>query len=371
MLRIKLVLHGEVFRDLSEDEFLSLKSIGEKDKYEECILWGGLVNSRNIRRILKKTDTLLGINGSLVISEKAINSHGYGALSKSQLMYEISISLNGRYALISKEIFGDLVKFNYIKKTNGRLNNNIPDNWSFGIISNGQNESGIKRLITSIRVQEIVNYEILICGPIISGLDDNSIHYISDVQQTDIRAPISKKKNKLVQHLKYANIVILHDRFQLPEDWFKNILEYHESFEVLCVPNLNRRSKGRMNDWMYFKGLPSNRWAMSRLENSYNKNSWNYLPGGLIIAKKFVLESVPLNENLFWGELEDVDWSLRLKLSGFEIWFDKNNLVLTESSRIKPLPVWHNYRIIGPFLLRIKQLKSTVIFVVKSSLGSL
>jgi hypothetical protein len=38
-----------------------------------------------------------------------------------------------------------------------------------------------------------------------------------------------------------------------------------------------------------------------------------YIPGFYWVAKKEVMLEFPLNENLVWGEAEDVDWSKRIR----------------------------------------------------------
>ena len=38
-----------------------------------------------------------------------------------------------------------------------------------------------------------------------------------------------------------------------------------------------------------------------------------YISGAYWVAKKSVMEQEPLNENLCWGESEDVEWSYRIR----------------------------------------------------------
>jgi hypothetical protein len=38
-----------------------------------------------------------------------------------------------------------------------------------------------------------------------------------------------------------------------------------------------------------------------------------YISGSYWIAKKQIMNEFPLNENLIWGESEDVEWSNRVK----------------------------------------------------------
>jgi hypothetical protein len=38
-----------------------------------------------------------------------------------------------------------------------------------------------------------------------------------------------------------------------------------------------------------------------------------YISGAYWVAKKNVMEEIPLNENLLWGQSEDVDWCQRVR----------------------------------------------------------
>ena len=44
-----------------------------------------------------------------------------------------------------------------------------------------------------------------------------------------------------------------------------------------------------------------------------NLSKYMYISGAYWVAKKYVMEEFPLNENLVWGESEDVEWSKRIR----------------------------------------------------------
>ena len=66
---------------------------------------------------------------------------------------------------------------------------------------------------------------------------------------------------------------------------------------------------------------------------SYYKDSIPYIDGGCIITKKSILQNVPLNENIAWGEAEDVEWSKRLFLNGYLIEVSKDSIAFTETTK--------------------------------------
>ena len=54
-----------------------------------------------------------------------------------------------------------------------------------------------------------------------------------------------------------------------------------------------------------------------------------YISGSFWIAKKKVMEEFPLNEDLVWGEMEDIEWSKRVR--------DKYNFRINEFASVRLL----------------------------------
>ena len=54
-----------------------------------------------------------------------------------------------------------------------------------------------------------------------------------------------------------------------------------------------------------------------------------------MIIKRSIFNSMKLNENLYWGELEDVVFSKIAHLCGYYIYVDQNNKIYTNSLRLK------------------------------------
>ena len=45
---------------------------------------------------------------------------------------------------------------------------------------------------------------------------------------------------------------------------------------------------------------------------SFDKTEYMYISGAYWVSKKYVMEREPLNEDLLWGDGEDVEWSKRV-----------------------------------------------------------
>ena len=154
-----------------------------------------------IRFIIKELDILLQPSGNfkIIFTSMKNQRHALGIRSVMQIMYEFSVSTNGRYILKSKEEGKNCTILNYIKKSSTLKENDSIENWSFGIITNGQNNDSVKSLVESIIDQNIPNFEVNICGP--SPYDSqlpNNVYILKDVKiSPDIRGPISRKKKIL------------------------------------------------------------------------------------------------------------------------------------------------------------------------------
>ena len=152
-----------------------------------------------IRYIIKELDILLKVGGKFIINSTFTSYHGLYLRSKSQIKYEFSVATSGRYGLTLQDIQDNKLKLEYTKGNNTLLFDDCIKKWSFGIITNGQKNAQVCKLIDSIKNQNIPNYEILICGYFDYKNSDNlPIVSIDDVLLIDdIRAPITLKKNKI------------------------------------------------------------------------------------------------------------------------------------------------------------------------------
>lgn len=290
-----------------------------------------------IRYIIKELDILLRVNGKFIINSTYTGAHANFIRSKSQIGYEFSVSTDGRYVLTKKNIDKNKIKLEYIKKENTLQHNDSIDKWSFGIITNGQKNDQVSKLIDSIIIQNIPNYEILICGDF-KYHDDNKYPIVSidDVLlKDDIRAPITIKKNRIINKSKYENLMVLHDRYLLPEKWYENMEKYGNHFDILTMPNIGPNG-GRVNDWGEHLGKPSQ--IYTEVFHLLSYRNWSdgwYSQGGMLVIKKSVYEKNRLDERLFWDELEDIQFSQIANLNGLFYYIDINNSVLTFSDRIK------------------------------------
>ena len=113
-------------------------------------------------------------------------------------------------------------------------------NISFVIITGGTKSDHLVRLVKSIFLQKIPNYEILIVGNTKSLVDKQETRKVIFDLATKIPAPEAASKGELgvmrnlgCEKAQFENIVILDDDLLLTKDWYKNLLKFNKDYDIL------------------------------------------------------------------------------------------------------------------------------------------
>jgi len=187
-------------------------------------------------------------------------------------------------------------------------------NFSFGICK-GINSPFLKEIIYSIRQQNIDNYEIIIVGEKHTEFGDDIINIDFDESIKPIW--ITKKKNLITKNAKYENIVYLHDYVYFKPDWYKGqILKGHDI--KIRMDKIKNNNGVRFRDWCIW---PHNDNVIDNIigrsimipYDMTHLSKYMYINGTYWIANKKIMTEFPLNEDLVWGESEDVEWSKRVR----------------------------------------------------------
>ncbi len=188
--------------------------------------------------------------------------------------------------------------------------------FSFCIITNNVNDN-IKNLIDSIKriVPQDCRDIIVVGGTNEYGGEVNHIPFDESIKH----AWITRKKNLAVAAAKYENVVITHDYFLLDENWYSGFLKYGNNFTVCSNVVLNKDGT-RFRDWQ----LKDPQWRPGPLPQlqrrrllpydfrHQNLHNNMFINGGYWVAKKHIMQHIPLNESLSWNEGEDIEWSNRV-----------------------------------------------------------
>lgn len=221
--------------------------------------------------------------------------------------------------------------------------------FTFGIITAGDADHLILKIIESIEQQNIPNYEIIIVGN--SEVSAKNLRVMA-FDETVKPGWITKKKNIVYQESKYENIVVIHDYISFDNGWYTGFLEFGNTFEY-CVSKIKTIDGTRYIDYVFFNGEKINTYTQSRyfLPYSYippaNMKKLLYISGAYFIIKRSIALRYHLDENLLHGEGEDIEYSQRLsnnniyavcnKYSSVSLLKSKSNVYSEELVSLKDL----------------------------------
>jgi len=183
--------------------------------------------------------------------------------------------------------------------------------FTFGIISGGNNEININKIIDSIENQKIPNYEIIIIGNTNIKREKT---IVKPFDETIKKMWITKKKNIITTNAKYENIVYLHDYVYFLDDWYREFLKYGNDWD-LCMNQILNADNTRYRDWtlwLHDSSVLNSRGLILPYDITH-LTKYMYFSGAYWVAKKYVMERFPLDENLMWGQGEDVKWSKQVR----------------------------------------------------------
>lgn len=205
----------------------------------------------------------------------------------------------------------------------------------FYVISNGKDIDALIETLRSIRMSERISGEIVVVGP--QALSSSgqllkefpTIQFISDEEiykPGEVRFPISRKKNLILDQGRSEIVVILHDRIRLNPDWTNQLMARHRHFDLYtCViESMDGRFRYLDKFSLDFQGYIQNR--KSHFYMGYGEdNSRQMVDGGFFVLNRKSTGNVRFDPTLHWSEMEDVDFVLKLKLAGCLVSFDPEN----------------------------------------------
>lgn len=186
--------------------------------------------------------------------------------------------------------------------------------FTFGIITDWSDKQRVLKSVRSIidmdpPIHE-TNHEILIIG----GNESFESRYIKAIpfDESQKKGWITKKKNLIVQRASHPNIVLMHDYFEFDKNWYQKFVEFGNDWDVCSCQQLMLNSQRHFVDWVMWDDPTIPRYT------SIDYNDWTHTKnmfqcGSFMVAKTSFLKKYPFNEDLVWGESEDVEWSLRMR----------------------------------------------------------
>ena len=293
--------------------------------------------------IVRHLDWLLKTDGKLIVDFCFPNSPFYGEYNNLYTVrYFLSQSFSNNIKLTNSN-FSNHSHLEYTKYKSCLPNDDSINAWTFGICSNGTNVENVLAIISQLNSLNIPLCQIIVCGPPINEnlpsnvivVDDSPIYAVGDN-----RFPIGKKKNLIVEHALYNNVVIMHDRYTFHADWYKNMIRWGNYFDMLAFPVLDvDNPELHLCDWQcadyYHPRKELNQVIHALPYTMYNE--YAYINGGIFMCKKHIYNEMRMSTKLHWDEMEDIDFSRRMMLYGYLISFDINNHIFSSTRRLHPI----------------------------------
>lgn len=200
---------------------------------------------------------------------------------------------------------------------------------TFGILTDS-NQFHVDKIIDSIRrnfepLDSIENrYEVIVIGKVsYPNLDLRSIKVIND-DNIEQKNWITKKKNLVVQHSNCQSevIVIVKDYICFDDNWFNNLrtfsLAINHNWDILMCKIVTEKDNRRYLDWIWDNPNIKGKTIGRNVDYNVSSHPRMFVPGCLLIAKKYVLDNVKFSESLVGlNKPTDVRWSREAFAAGY------------------------------------------------------
>lgn len=178
---------------------------------------------------------------------------------------------------------------------------------TFAITTDFSDEGRLEEIFQSIRELNISYYEILcIGGAHKENTQDTTYIYFDETQKDKW---ITRKKNILCQQAKYDIIVLMHDYYLFDKDWYRSYLEFGTDWDLCSNPQLLINGRRHFQDWVVWDS-PNHSRLSSIDYDDWSLTRYMFQAGGYMVVKRQMMLDNPLNEDLVWGQAEDLIWSL-------------------------------------------------------------
>lgn len=181
--------------------------------------------------------------------------------------------------------------------------------FSFGIITDGNSVNRVNDIVNSIVSQNIPNFDIVVIGG--TPLPEQPCLKHVPFDETVKEKWVTKKKNLITQHTKYENIVYMHDYVGLDANWYNGFLKFGNNWDI-CMTIVKDILGRRFYDWISWDHPDLPCYSPLDYDDSFS-GKYTFIPGGYWTAKRYVMEKCPLNEELSWGQSEDIDWTYKVR----------------------------------------------------------
>lgn len=185
---------------------------------------------------------------------------------------------------------------------------------SFIISTGGTNDDLIRKAISSIEKLNIPRYEVIIVGGMTTTVNQKNTYHIPFYEQEKFWTTKKKNLGSFASH--YENLVIMHDYYEFDLDWYEQFVNFGLDWDIQVQQNFILPELGgyRYNGWRVdtISGYPEIPWNMAIPWDIDHFLPYCAIQGSFWVIKRKSMLSNPLDESLFTGQCEDIEWSSRV-----------------------------------------------------------
>ena len=187
---------------------------------------------------------------------------------------------------------------------------------SFAIVTDGNSNHHLQNTVNSIIDLKLESFEIVIVGQ-----SEFPGPFVKCVAFDASDGSITRKKNLAVSQSTGEIVVILHDYMKLNQDWTRsNVEAFSKATWDVAMCRITNLDGTRFRDWTLWaaNSVGISRWFIRTSQNlvpytTKNLTRFMYVSGSVMIVRREFMLDNPLDENIGWGQMEDVEWSLRVR----------------------------------------------------------
>lgn len=232
---------------------------------------------------------------------------------------------------------------------------------SFCIVTTEGTSEFLEKVIDSIRNLKIPQYEVIVVGG--APIKANDVVHIP-FDETVKPGWITRKKNLANSLARYPNVIHQHDYFAYDEGFYEGFIKFneeHDDFDI-CMARILNIDGTRYRDWCAWNdprhGYPwlmTEPWALPNgimmagkpflASYDYKLTQFMYISGGWLMARKCVMDQVPWNEDILWGQGEDLYHSmqtLQQTHTKYKYIMNKNSIVRLLKYKDPVFPILEN-----------------------------
>jgi hypothetical protein len=187
---------------------------------------------------------------------------------------------------------------------------------SFIMPTAGTDDANLNSIIDTIDALRIPNYEVIVVGGLTTTLNRNHTQHIPFDEAAHPRPITSIKKMMGVRASQYDINVIFHDYHVFDPDWYEEFEKFGTDWNI-CVQqtfSLPEQGSVRCNGWRAgpIPGYPE---ILPNMTIPWDIDCfipYMAIQGSYWVAKRQTMIDFPINESLYSGQEEDIEWSSRI-----------------------------------------------------------